>query len=1070
MAKRETVIANNLATLERELKSAPNETAKKAINAKIKRLNNELKGMPMSAKALATSLLRARKTIKGLAKREFNDLIRRLSKKPEYAFLKGYTRQEVLDDIDRKAKPVGWRFKGRGNYAKPNAAQIKAGKANGTVYYEVRPNRSDVSQAVQLKTGGNIDSNDDSKALFDAVEEYTQSNFNESFDKDSVFPYGTKAKGEESKFTRIKFTTKSGKKKDIELKDIFSSKMAKGGGVDAEMWNVMVRKTKNSSWEYVNKTPMTLTAADELRKDYEKSGIKYHDLDTHVDIGFAEGGDIKSKLARYDKMSDAGVIEWAEDNDMSTFVERKDGKLTNRKEVLTRILELDVPNTDAQGNFIMAKGGPVQSEYVEIFATVSKKTDTWKERKEKLMELSIDDDNYAIRKDYPTIFNVNTRIKSTDIEKAKKLSDDFYHVPAEPYAKGGNIVAITKITSVQKEVDAGRVTYRGGAGGTRIKVKSKEYLISNDDFNKLGGIKKMNFKAPFRKSYKTGGEVGVGSYVSYHKRGELREGFIVDEIDENNYEIHSSKPFAQSLIRKDKVVGHVVQKRKLKLFGAGGTVGAERALPFIPDILAGDRNVELDNGDVYKAVKRLRTPALKKGMVVLTYYDAGNAGSNLDRIDGFTGDEEKYGEGGVKFDTAKELYKHYGVKNLGDLEKLHDKNEYGYHSYLFITDLSRNESGPWYYPSEGRWARGSGAEKLSFILMEKIKSGESKSNTTPLNLEFLTEEIFAVYDKYADDDRQKIEKGNAGKGIKFDSFYFRDADSPFRVELDSLLEKKASNHPDLMWNLDKSTLEIWKEELHPGVPNRVPLLIDEDIIWDKDVKDRLDDVDYTFDNQIGEKHGMAYFQIEMNGTAYILAEDEDERIWYRAPQSSQAEGDFYGAITEMIALIKKGMGWIDPEYVYQTFSQIASDVDYEWDEETATKVLSRLYAADLLYRADEDDEDEKGAVAPSITSAVQRAGFGKKSTSPEPEDDFISDIETTWSETSVVKNDVKTLLIKAYEIGGEDLQWDLVNAILDGVCEATDYIIDKDGEHAVNGQKDIKSRLERAVACIDKKV
>lgn len=54
----------------------------------------------------------------------------------------------------------------------------------------------------------------------------------------------------------------------------------------------------------------------------------------------------------------------------------------------------------------------------------------------------------------------------------------------------------------QKEVDAGRVTYRGrGADkrGTRIKVHGKEYIISHEKFLELGGIKKIRFDAPHRK-------------------------------------------------------------------------------------------------------------------------------------------------------------------------------------------------------------------------------------------------------------------------------------------------------------------------------------------------------------------------------------------------------------------------------------------------------------------------------------------------------------------------------------------------------------------------------------------
>ena len=152
MAKRETVIAKEIAVAERlaKLESTP-EPIRKKLESKISRLKKEARGIPMSAKQLANATLRQRATIKAMAKRDFNDLIRRLAKKSEYSFLKGMTKDEIVRDMARKAKPVGWRFRGRGDYRTPTKTDIR--KKRG-VYYEARPNRSDVSQAAQLKKGG----------------------------------------------------------------------------------------------------------------------------------------------------------------------------------------------------------------------------------------------------------------------------------------------------------------------------------------------------------------------------------------------------------------------------------------------------------------------------------------------------------------------------------------------------------------------------------------------------------------------------------------------------------------------------------------------------------------------------------------------------------------------------------------------------------------------------------------------------------------------------------------------------------------------------------------------------
>lgn len=154
MAKRETVITKEIAILEKTLAKAP-EKVKIKIRAKIARLKKEAKGIPMTAKQLANNVLRQKQKIKQLSKTDFNSLIRQLSKKPEYSFLKSMTKDEIVRDIARKAKPVGWRYKGKGDYRNPTKRDIANRKSTG-VYWEARRNRSDVSQAAQLEKGGKV--------------------------------------------------------------------------------------------------------------------------------------------------------------------------------------------------------------------------------------------------------------------------------------------------------------------------------------------------------------------------------------------------------------------------------------------------------------------------------------------------------------------------------------------------------------------------------------------------------------------------------------------------------------------------------------------------------------------------------------------------------------------------------------------------------------------------------------------------------------------------------------------------------------------------------------------------
>ena len=166
---RSTAITKELAVIERKLSETSNQVLKDALKKKQARLRDELNDAKKSTPQLAKKLLAQRAQIKALSKVDFNDLIRRLSKKPEYSFLKTMSKSTVKTDLERRAKPVGWRFKGRGNYDKPTMKEIVAGKRNKTVYREVRPRRSDVNLAVRLQNGGMIGDSGtitDSKSMY----------------------------------------------------------------------------------------------------------------------------------------------------------------------------------------------------------------------------------------------------------------------------------------------------------------------------------------------------------------------------------------------------------------------------------------------------------------------------------------------------------------------------------------------------------------------------------------------------------------------------------------------------------------------------------------------------------------------------------------------------------------------------------------------------------------------------------------------------------------------------------------------------------------------------------------
>lgn len=121
----------------------------------------------------------------------------------------------------------------------------------------------------------------------------------------------------------------------------------------------------------------------------------------------------------------------------------------------------------------------------------------------------------------------------------------------------------------------------------------------------------------------------------------------------------------------------------------------------------------------FKASKKLSGSALVKGQVVFASFNSTNQGADIYEILGFTGDEDKYGDGGVKFNSVKELFAHYKVNSLKELEEKQSENEYGYSSYMVVKDINDDNEGPFFYLYKGAWVRGSGAEKLSFVEVEK---------------------------------------------------------------------------------------------------------------------------------------------------------------------------------------------------------------------------------------------------------------------------------------------------------------------------------------------------------------
>ena len=187
------------------------------------------------------------------------------------------------------------------------------------------------------------------------------------------------------------------------------------------------------------------------------------------------------------------------------------------------------------------------------------------------------------------------------------------------------------------------------------------------------------------------------------------------------------KAYNNMLNEERKIVPDVVEVGKLN----SGYARNRESRDLVQSFLNGDIYVKTSTG-IYAAVESLRGNKLKKGMLVAARYNKYNQGLELYEILGLS-DPMSEGKGDaaeekVKFDSVKDALASVDAKSIHEMARNQEKmakdagvkNTYGFHSNLVVKDLDDGDSGAWFYPSEGRWCRGSGAEPLSFILVKKI--------------------------------------------------------------------------------------------------------------------------------------------------------------------------------------------------------------------------------------------------------------------------------------------------------------------------------------------------------------
>jgi myosin heavy subunit len=152
-------LKESLSDVKKDSKEAAKEVKKPVVRqAKPQKV---VRKIPIKKAAPAPTPSPRRKKLKGVLA-ELDALIeknRRLKAKYGTSY-KGTGKPSDLErDSKRKAKPFGYRFVGKHNYRVPTEMEIKKGLKRGTIDYEARPNRADISvkRKVKLEDGGKAD-------------------------------------------------------------------------------------------------------------------------------------------------------------------------------------------------------------------------------------------------------------------------------------------------------------------------------------------------------------------------------------------------------------------------------------------------------------------------------------------------------------------------------------------------------------------------------------------------------------------------------------------------------------------------------------------------------------------------------------------------------------------------------------------------------------------------------------------------------------------------------------------------------------------------------------------------
>jgi hypothetical protein len=161
----------------------------------------------------------------------------------------------------------------------------------------------------------------------------------------------------------------------------------------------------------------------------------------------------------------------------------------------------------------------------------------------------------------------------------------------------------------------------------------------------------------------------------------------------------------------------VNEMASINKFRSGWMKSAE-AREMVKAFRAGEETVELSNGSSFKAIKTVNARTIEKGMLVMGSYNGSNQGAELYEILGVSSGKDK---DKVAYDSVKEAMTDNKVSTLEALDA-------AINCHLVVKDIDDGDTGGFFYVYRGAWARDSGAERVSFTLVEQIKTVKEAKN------------------------------------------------------------------------------------------------------------------------------------------------------------------------------------------------------------------------------------------------------------------------------------------------------------------------------------------------------